>query len=257
MDKDGIYWIIVFTEMLEEFRLRYGEYPAGFEAGFIKDANIVNPDCVRFAKKAIDKVGGIKNGCLYKYGQTEHLLEMLKTGKILISPASYYKDPSLNHAINDDELNFKYVMLKQDTKIWNESLNCEIKPIKNVDINLSSKTDYYVQCMSTAYSYREFEDFECTSCLVIYDVKKYLRIIEDKLKNVFTGYKFEYGSVDYIDPLKFKKEPDVFFSKHFRFTYQNEFRIVWIPIVMTMQLDKFFVEIGNMEDYAKLITLEQ
>ncbi len=45
-------------------------------------------------------------GKLFKFGNSDHLKEMLDRGHIKLRPASYYKDPSLNNAIGDDELHF-------------------------------------------------------------------------------------------------------------------------------------------------------
>jgi len=64
--------------------------------------------------------------------------------------------------------------------------------------------------------------------------------------------------VTYIDPFgDYKSEPDVYFSKHFRYGYQKEFRLVWLPPAKTDLLDPVFLEIGSMEDYCHLITLEK
>lgn len=255
IDNIGIYWMVVFTELLEEFRLRYGNYPNGFESGFIKQANIANPENVKQTKKAIDKIGGIKKGSLYKYGKLMHMQDMIEFGKIRISPASYYNDSSLNHAIQDDELNFEISRLPEDIKIWNESKNCEIQPIGSIKYSSSLNTNYYVQCLSTEYTFREFSDFDCDACVVIYDVDKFLTLVNKEVQKYIEDYHFAYQVVEYIDPLKPSKEPDVFFSKHFKFTYQNEFRIIWVPENPSMDIEAFFIEIGNMDEYAKLVVL--
>lgn len=256
INNTGVYWMGVFTELLEEFRLRHGDYPNGFESGFIKEANIPNPEDVKRTRKAIDKIGGIKEGNIYKYGKLAHMKDMFEFGKIRISPALYYNDSSLNYAIHDDELNFEISRLPEEITIWNETKNCEIKPIGNVKRKSSLTTNYYVQCLSTAYSFREFSDFECDACVVIYDIQKFLTLVDHEVQKQIKDYLFVPQSVEYIDPLKPHKEPDVFFSKHFKFTYQNEFRLIWIPEKPLMELEPLFIDIGNMSEYAQLIVLE-
>lgn len=252
----GVYWMVIFTELLEEFRLRYGNYPNGFESGFIKEANIPNPKDVNKTKKAIDEIGGIKEKSIYKYGKLIHMKDMIEYGKIRVSPASSYNDSSLSPAIYDDELNFEISRLSEEITLWNETKNCEIKPLGSIKCKSSLNTNYYVQCFSTAYSFREFSDFEYDACVVILDIARFIELVENEVKKQIQNYIFIPQAVEYIDPLKPHKKPDVFFSKHFRYTYQNEFRFIWVPEVPLMELEPFFIEIGNMHEYAKLVFLK-
>lgn len=210
----GVYWMVIFTELLEEFRLRYGNYPNGFESGFIKEANIPNPKDVNKTKKAIDEIGGIKEKSIYKYGKLIHMKDMIEYGKIRVSPASSYNDSSLSPAIYDDELNFEISRLSEEITLWNETKNCEIKPLGSIKCKSSLNTNYYVQCFSTAYSFREFSDFECDACVVILDIARFIELVENEVKKQIQNYIFIPQAVEYIDPLKPHKKPDVFFSKH-------------------------------------------
>ncbi len=36
INEEGVYWMVMWTHLLEEFSIRYGPYPAGFDKGFIK-----------------------------------------------------------------------------------------------------------------------------------------------------------------------------------------------------------------------------
>jgi len=89
----------------------------------------------------------------------------------------------------------------------------------------------------------------------IYDIDKFLTLVNKEVQKYIEDYHFAYQAVEYIDPLKPSKEPDVFFSKHFKFTYQNEFRLIWVPENPSMDIEPFFIEIGNMDEYAKLVVL--
>lgn len=73
------------------------------------------------------------------------------------------------------------------------------------------------------------------------------------LKPDFFGDK---EKVRYVDPLKFNPlEVDLFTCKHFRYSYQNEIRIIWKPKEPCNELESFFIEIGNMHSYAEFIKL--
>jgi len=251
INSDGKYWMGLWIEILEEFKLRNENY----QNNFSKEIFILKPDLKTKAKIAIEKVGGIKDKCIYKYGKYKYNLDSLKNGKFRISPASSYNDSSLNHAIKDNELVFDIIHDPKNTSITNTKNNLKINPTSNIKITHELKTDYYVQCFSLGYTYREFTDFNCDSCLVIYDINKFIQKINEALNKKRSD--FDFDTVQYIDPLQYKDDPIVFFSKHFKYSYQNEFRIVLIPKEPSTNLEEFYIEIGSMEEYAKLIVINQ
>lgn len=257
INSEGEDWMILWTEILEEFRVRYGDYPKGFGNSFAKEANIPKSEFSKKAKKVIDKIGGIKSNCIYKYSKYEYNQESLKFGRFRIAPASYYKDSSLNYAINDDELIMEIHRHPKNISITNISNGSIINPISNIIEKYELKTNYYVQCFSSQYTYREYDDFEADSCLIIYDVDKFISKVREVFFKQKLNFDFYCDSVDYIDPLKPTLEPTVFFSKHFKYSYQNEFRTVFIPKFPMMNLEVIYIEIGSMEDYAKLVKLEE
>jgi hypothetical protein len=55
--------------------------------------------------------------CLIKYGKRKYMAALVERGCIRLTPASCYKDPSLNPAIQDSELNFA-VHFPPGTKAW-------------------------------------------------------------------------------------------------------------------------------------------
>ncbi|WP_299195950.1 hypothetical protein [uncultured Amphritea sp.] len=251
----GEYWMIKWTHVLEEFQIRYGPYPNGFTNGFLKKASIVNPSFPSppKAKDAIEKIGGIPDGALFKFGKAEHLDDMYRKGSIRIAPASYYDDPSLNSAIRDDELSFTVQAKPESVQIKNNKGD-EIKPKGNVSFTIESTTNYYVSCFAQKYTFREYDDFEADACIVIREpgifIERMIHSLEAGVSD-FTGYA---APVKYIDPLVAKsKDVEVFISKHFRYAYQNEFRIIWLPEKQVKKLDALFINIGSMEDYSDII----
>lgn len=254
-DDNGIFWMIKWTHILEEFVLRYGDYPNGFSDGFLKDASIVNATYPNIppSKLAIDKVDGLKEGCIYKFGVRKYLEPMFKEGKIRISPASLYNDPSLNKAIQDDELSF-FISSRSDDFIIRNDDSEVIPTYGNVNFHLKSKTNYYVHCFASKYTLREYDDFEANACIIISKPRllfqKMIKAVSRK-KPDFHGFA---SPVKYLDPLSCNAmDVEILFSKHFRYSYQNEVRTIWVPPSPMQHLEPLLIEIGSMEKYAKII----
>ena len=256
MSRAGEYWIVIWTHLLEEFVIRYGPYPNGFTNGFIKDADVVVPSYPQplRSKVAIDVIGGAKNGQLYKFSRMEFLEDSYKFGRFRISAASAYNDPSLNNAVRDDELSF--VVSTRGEKILYNYNNEAMQSYGRVDHKLTSNTNYYVACFATNYTYREYDDFKANGCLVIKDARRFTAALLEAVSAQLTDYRCFASSVRYIDPLNSKPgDVDVFMAKHFRFSYQNEYRAVWVPNTDISVLEPVWVELGSMESYAELISL--
>lgn len=258
---EGQYWMRCWTETLYEFQLRFGPYPAGFTDGSMKDANIPHPSepIIARANKIINDKN-LKTGTyLVKYGSKKYLEPILQKGELRVSPASYYKDPSLNHAINDDELSCSVqlhpskVKLEAFDKITKKSKGI-LTPKSNVAINFGSNTDYYVFCLSTVLLPRLFVDFSADSCLLITNPPQFLLRLSTAVDNMLSCWEKYLIDVSYFDPLKpDKKKIDSFSCKHFRYSYQKEWRLIWLPPENANILDHINIEFGNCEDVCELI----
>jgi len=258
---NGGYWIELFTHILEEFQLRFGPYPAGFPKDFMQKVRVPNLKHPLTAKaiKAIKKHKLQSCSYLFKYGQYSHLSDALKHGKIRISPASSVNDPTLNLAINDNELQLTIQPNPSNIRLTLKPKNGQTKELKNIHkftFTEHSKTDYYFYCLSSFLSPQLFLDFGYNACLCIKDPKRFLKSILSNFKNSFPQWQNRNTQVSYIDPLKTPiNNIDVFFSKHFRYAYQKEYRIVWLPPAPIKQLDYIFVEMENLGEYCELISL--
>ena len=255
LDKGGMFWIDKWTHLLEEFVLRYGPYPNGFKDGFMKDAPIVTstyPD-IPPSKIAIDKVKGHKDGSLYKFGLKKYLDPMFKYGKIRIAPASLYNDSSLNRAIRDDELSFSYS--KRSDSLVIKNCDGEIIPTYgSVNFCLKSKTNYYVHCFSYRYTYREYDDFEANACIIIHKPRVLFQKMMKAVSKILPDFQGFASPVKYIDPLLCNENDiELFLSKHFRYSYQNEVRTIWVPPKPKLILEPITIELGSMQSYADII----
>lgn len=194
---------------------------------------------------------------LVKFGKKEHLYQMKNNGKIRINPASYYKDSSLNKAVQDDELS-QTTMFPKGTKLKRQNLNGvyeEIKGIQNLSMTNKYSTDFYVYCMSSIYQHRLFDDFNADACLLIYNEKMFRDKLLKTSKEYFTEWQIKSGNVKYYDPFFPKPPLGISFNKHFRYWYQSEYRIAFKSKNPVDKLECIDLEIGSLNDCTELILL--
>lgn len=96
------------------------------------------------------------------------------------------------------------------------------------------------------------------SCLLITDPHAFLQKIAYATAQRLPGWISDARGVKYIDPLNATiRDVEVCFSKHFRYAYQKEYRIAWLPPEDREKLEPIELEIGSLEDCAELISLEE
>jgi hypothetical protein len=263
LSEESKHWMVLITYVLEEIQLRFGSYPAGYPDGFMADAQIPRPGAAR-AGQAIEAVRqqAVALGTyLVKYGRSQYLRPAFEQGLIRISPATFYNDPSLNPAIRDDELALSIQGKSDDVKIEvldkhaRESLRT-IQPIGNITVTTQAQTNYYVYCLSAVLAPRLFLDFDADACLLITEwrsfVERLLRGVAEQLPN-WNGFA---TVVRYIDPLRsMVAELDPIFGKHFRYTYQREYRVACLPPEPVTELSSLTMQLGSLADCCDLICL--
>lgn len=195
-----------------------------------------------------------KQNYLYKYGKEKFLRKIIEDGEIYIRPASFYSDSSLNSAIKDDELrryylfnqNYKNVNIKIQLNNENHSIN---KGIYKKTIN----SDYYVYCLAEFFDPRLFNDFDADSCLIIKHPQDFIK----KIKNSLAGelFSFSCGKVKYFDPLLDNPfETTLIYSKNFAYSYQNEFRLAFVPY-NTRSLNATVIKLSNIAEYLEIVKI--
>lgn len=254
INAEGKYWLVAWTHVLEEFALRYGPYPSGFKNGFTKGADMVSPTfpAPPTSKVVIDAIGGVPASALYKFGKYKYLSESLKRGRFRIAPASIYNDPSLNSAVRDDELSF--VISKRTMGVKFRGAHNSLRAFGRIDKKLVSNTNYYVICFATDYTLREYDDFEADACLVIKEPTRFVRDLMTVVSEKLPDFTSSASSVKYVDPLNCEElDINLYMCKHFRYTYQNEYRAIWVPKTPTSELEAISVELGSLEGYVDLL----
>lgn len=255
-DEGGGYWMDIFEHARHEMFLRFGPFPAGFDAGFIKQAAIPKPD-LELAKRAAALLAERKfhgDRTFFKFGEVPHLRALLNEGVLRISPASVYSDPSLNHAIRDDELSVKTYPSDRPMPLQGyEPPDFQVPGKRIISVEAKAPTNYYVFCLSYKYSPRLPVDFSKTGVLEIRDVLGFSKKLFEATKNLLPDWLPGLGAVTYIDPLLPRlKEPNALFCKHFRFAYQSEVRYIWIPKKPTWELPHIEVRMGNLAEHCEL-----
>ncbi len=271
MDEEGQYWAEIHTHLLEECSLR------GFNvvSNLLKDKN--NNPFPQYDLKGLDKAINkftrlnLQTGkYLVKYGQKKYLEPMLKKGTVRIMPAASYSDPSLNSAIRDNELETSRLILPNEVQFENFYENIEVSVggkkgrlgdfaefVGNSKFTLVSNVNFYVYCLTYEHSFRMFGDFEADCCLVVKKPTEFLEKIFTEFSKVKHNYSLYHQIVKYFDPLNVGKiNLPFYFSKHFGYAYQKEYRIVWLPPEKTMELEPIFLELGNLEDCCEIIELD-
>lgn len=209
---------------------------------------------------------------LFKFGKRTHLSDALQTGRLRVSPAGSYADPSLSAARHDDgELKLVlrpsktgFPIVVQSTpsgKILFDTSDHSRGPLA---IELGGDRDYYVWCCTKIYEPRLYVDFQADACLVIHDHREFGKRLGVALAAKAPGFSHMIaGDVEYYDPLK----PDdalkqicesaisIFLYKEFRFAYQAEYRFVW-PLFGPERIFPLDVELGCLKDICELLVID-
>lgn len=254
-------WLECQTHIFEELKLRGLEYriprvTAAMKAGFPDPRSPRVEQAVRALQLIPSHLIGAK---LVKYGSAAHMRRALYEGIFRLAPASYYSDPSLNAAVQDDELHIyndyraDQVSAMHICSATGAETRLDLRG--QVHVVHSALSDYSILCLGSSLSVRMFEDFEAEACLVIKDNAEFSRRLTCATAVPLSGCTAHIAGVGYVDPLRTKTRPTVFFEKHFRYSYQEEVRFAWIPKIPVEKVEPVMVCLGSLADIAELVLL--
>lgn len=259
-DAEGMRWWELFTHVCEEMALRFGPFPTDFSNEMFHTDPV--PDFVgELGKRAASKLEHLRgSNVAIKFGKPEHMRALFENGSLRIQPASFYVQPDHNGAIRDDELALDISLnLDRDVilQLVSNPQDVPMAPLsQRMDMSWESNTDYWLYCVTTALTPRLFVDFDAEACVVIKDLPRFKDAIQSWVSAEIGCCKITNGPVAYIDPvLPPSGMIDVPMSKHFRYSYQREYRFVWLPPEPKSSLEYLDVQIGSLEEYGELITL--
>jgi hypothetical protein len=257
----GKYWYELFEHVQEEYRRRGGSPPGGFLKG--AQVPLSTHPISSAAIKAMQKVSVLRDGTyLVKFGRRDHMVELHEYGKLKISPAGSYSDPSLNSAIRDNELALSTFGLQSEVRI--EVLDPKtgqqhaMKPIGNLTYTSRPKSDYYVYCMGSSLDLRLFADFGYDACVIVHDCREFERRLSEYMAQRLPGWIGCAGPVNYVDPFNCSQnDTNVFFGKHLKYWYQREYRCAWVPPNLPIPaLKSLSVELGSMREISEVVVLD-
>ena len=250
--KDRIRWMTLFTHVHEEYVSRGSIPPSLADMPFPKPtAQHLPKSALALRKVEIPSPGQ----ALVKLGKRAHMREMYESGRIRIAPARSYSDPSLNHAMGDDELKLDQFSPSAEVTITVPDKQTgeprTIKPIDDVTYTTNLATNYYVYCMTHTLNYRLFDDFESDACVIVREPEIFSSRLINAMRQKLPGWLDWNQTVQYIDPYLHRNwDLDLVFSKHFRFWYQQEYRFAWMPNKDWRNcLEPIFVELGSSKIY--------
>ena len=118
-----------------------------------------------------------------------------------------------------------------------------------------SETDFYIYCTAAKYDHRLFDDFNSDACLLVHEPNGFGMMIVEACKQGYSDWLFAEKMVCYYDPLRLDRIDDIPLSKHFRFWYQHEYRIVLKPKGPIKRLEQINLSLGKVSDLCELIVL--
>ena len=260
---DGVYWMELFTHVLEELVL----LKVGFPSGFMKDSAVPKPTFPSDprSKKLLEQLGSRLSGHLYvaKLGKSKYLESDFKLGRWRISPASSYaaSDSSLNLAQRDAELELSVYLPKQaKLRVWDGKTGLfkgEMEPRGNIKLTSRSVSDYYVSCMTKQLDLRLFDDFDADCGIIVHKPTEFAERMFSAAKRALPSWVGGFGDVKYIDPYRPPKdEIEIFCCKDFRFWYQKEVRFAWLPLKPPQgKLDHLYLELGDISDVCQFVQI--
>ena len=202
-----------------------------------------------------------KSPFLVKFSKKEFIEKMYYSGEIRVSPASLYSDGSLLHAMQDLETKRNYTIPAYNNLMEGQKsveLDGTLYDITQSDPSVSLEVpNYFLYSLCADTDRRMPTDFQSDAALVIKDKRKFLRRFLGALAQKLPGWKTLTGAVSYYDPLlDFQRYHPPEMTKHIRFHYQKEFRILAkTKKVNTRNLEPFFVSIGSMQDYSEIFSI--
>ncbi len=257
-----VFWHGRFVDLLEEYVLRFGPYPRGFEALSLAEIGFPDPRSAR-TRAAMSAVAArrFEDGkYLVKYGKRVHLQNMLLTGTVRITPASVLADKSFNDAIRDTELTTSRWLHKP--QLGHIYPDLEVPEARALVINGSviidrTSEDCWIFCLSASYDACLFDDFDADACVIIHDPIAFRDRLLWEAHRTLNARGHVFGAVTYVDPItQSATDIPIAMQKDARYSYQDEVRGAWLGQRGTTDLRVTYLKLGNLEDIAELICID-
>ena len=276
-------WYRMLQHVITEMHLRgepptpSNEHPHVPEARPFFDGEICRKAAsIVAARRAADDV-------LVKYGKREHMEALFRKGEVYLSSATSYNESAHNQAVRDDELAIElkggHMRATHPMQFYDKARPAPHTTLNEGDVfrlvfelpelatdqyatmTIQMATDYWMFCIADVLDQRLFADFQADCCLIIRRkpfVERMLRAAAYQLPNANRHF----GRVQYVDPLgawpggaRLSLSSPIYMSKLFRYAYQREFRLAFLPKMFQKRLKPRILQIGPIADIAELLPL--
>jgi hypothetical protein len=202
---------------------------------------------------------------IFRYSKKELLDSFLLHGRIVLRPASYYKDSALSDAQQDDELARTSSL---DTQLYQLAVGDSVDSSAQVLDGLFNITlrhqirakdgrsyDYYIFCTSLVHRTDLYPDFHADACVKIGDPEEFIRRLDTTCQREFGAYHLSCAAVIYFDadkPLSVKTNLELAFRKsRQKYSRQEEYRfaICLDPKIELSQQRS--IDLGDLRDIAQ------
>ena len=190
---------------------------------------------------------------LFRYCQFKYLNQLLRDGCLRLRLASKYASMDNDKARQDVETSKSTLHGCSSVRITTES-GREI-PVVGVLKKSVSLENYYLFSLSGDWDRDLFNDFVGSdTCLIIRDANSFIERVKISSQIQLPDWECFFVPVHYYDPYtpSSKTPIDPAMSKDFRFAYQRELRLIWLPPAMEDFKPFHFIQIGNIEDISFL-----
>jgi len=190
---------------------------------------------------------------LFRYCKFKYLNQLLQDGHLRLRPASDYTSIENDKARQDNEMSKSTLHGSSSVCVSTES--GEQIPVIGILTKTLSMKNYYVFCLSGDWDRGLFKDFKGSdTCLVIRDGNSFIDRVKLSSQISLPGWECFFVPVHYYDPYtpNLQTPIDPATSKDFRYAYQRELRLIWVPPNTEDSKGFRFIQIGNIEDIAFL-----
>ena len=184
------------------------------------------------------------------------MLDLYNQGELMIQPAKRFMDSDIC-AVQDDECSIEVKGILSTEEVRRVVANPQDVPDEERDhvFHIRLNIDGYgLYCMGKTPELRMIADWGATGAVVINDPAEFERRLLHAVNKEFPGARSYFADVTYLDPYSPPSGiPNVATTKHFRYAYQDERRLVVRGADMG---DGKLIRMGPLDDIATLIHLD-
>lgn len=243
-------------ECVEELKIRHGTYSAKFTGKPLK--NILPFDEPRRARiiRAAKPFSAAPTPSLLRFGRLDHMQGLYNEGELMIQPAKRFMDSDI-FAVRDDEcsIEVKGVLSTEAFRRVVANPQDVLDEERDYGFAVGIKINSYgLYCLGKTPELRMIADWGATGAVIINDPVEFERRLLLTLDKELPGARSYFADVAYQDPYyPPSKIPNVATTKHFRYAYQDERRLVVHGFDVG---DGRLVRMGSLRDIATMVDLD-